>query len=69
MAVLHSPASQESSADFFKKITFSKKFFQGSKHHLDPYQDQQNVGPDLGPDCSQRLSADDKSIILLARKE
>ena len=28
---------------------------------LDPNQDQQNVGPDLGPNCSQRLSADDTS--------
>ena len=28
---------------------------------LDPDQDRQNVGPDLGPNCLQRLSADDKS--------
>ena len=28
---------------------------------LDPDQDQQNVGPDLGPNCLQRLSADDES--------
>ena len=30
---------------------------------LDPDQDRQNghsVGPDLGPNCLQRLSADDK---------
>ena len=26
---------------------------------LDPDQDQQNVGPDLGSHCLQRLSADD----------
>ena len=25
---------------------------------LDPDQDRQNVGPDLGPNCLQRLSAD-----------
>ena len=34
---------------------------------LDPDQDQRNVGPDLGTNCLQRLSADDKSQ--LARKE
>ena len=28
---------------------------------LDLYQDRHNVGPDLGPNCLQRLSADDKS--------
>ena len=27
---------------------------------LDPDQDRQNVGPDLGPNCLQRLSADEK---------
>ena len=28
---------------------------------LDPDQDLPSVGPDLGPNCLQRLSADDKS--------
>ena len=28
---------------------------------LDPDQDRSYVGPDLGPNCLQRLSADDKS--------
>ena len=28
---------------------------------LDPDQARQNVGPDLGPNCLQRLSADDTS--------
>ena len=28
---------------------------------LDPDQDRPSVGPDLGPKCLQRLSADDKS--------
>ena len=28
---------------------------------LDPDQDQHSVGPDLGPNCLQMLSADDKS--------
>ena len=27
---------------------------------LDPVQDQHSVSPDLGPNCLQRLSADDK---------
>ena len=36
---------------------------------LDPDQDQYAVGPDLGPNCLQRLSADDKIKWPLARKE
>ena len=28
---------------------------------LDPDQDRHSVGPDLGPNCLQRISADDKS--------
>ena len=28
---------------------------------LDTDQDRRSVGPDLGPNCLQRLSADDKS--------
>ena len=27
---------------------------------LDPHRPGQNAGPDLGPNCIQRLSADDK---------
>ena len=27
---------------------------------LDPDQDRRSVGPDMGSNCSQRLSADDK---------
>ena len=30
---------------------------------LDPDQDLHNVGPDLGPNCLQKLSADHKSRI------
>ena len=30
-------------------------------NNLDLYQDQHSVGPDLGPNCLQRLSLDDKS--------
>ena len=36
-------------------------------YSLDPDQDRHSVGPDLGPNCLQRLSADNKS--LLARKK
>ena len=58
-----------SSADFFHNYFFSKIFFQ--KHYqsgnsLDPDQDQRYVGPDLGPNCLQGLSADK---LQLARKE
>ena len=50
-------------ADFFE-INFFKKFYQEHlKKSLDPDQDRQNVGPDLGPNPLQRLSADDKSYI------
>ena len=41
-----------SSADFFPKLTFSEEFLQ--EYYL-------SVGHDLDPNCSQRLSADDKS--------
>ena len=34
---------------------------------LDLDQDRRSVNPDTGPNCLQRLSADDK--LLLARKE
>ena len=39
----------------------------GTPLSLDPDQDRCSVGPDLGPNCLQRLSADDKSP--LTRKE
>ena len=42
------------------KLTVSKYSFRVSKG-LDPDQNQPSVGPDLGPNCLQRLSADDKS--------
>ena len=44
------------SADFF-----GVNFFQSVSNNLDPDQDHIFVGPDLGPNCLQRLSADDKS--------
>ena len=50
------------SADFFLKSTFLKNYFRSTirvSNSLDPDQAGQNVGPDLGPNCLQRLSADD----------
>ena len=53
-----------SSADFLKSnLAGSLSVSNG----LDPDQDRHSVGPDLGPNCLQRLSVDDKSP--LARKE
>ena len=49
-----------SPADFFK-INFFIKFIQKTSsecHGLDPDKDQPSVGPDLGPKCLQRLSAE-----------
>ena len=49
---------------FFFKLTFSKKTFRNTisvSDSLDPDQARHFVGPDLGPNCLQRLSADDKS--------
>ena len=50
-----------SSADVFKK---SSRNTISVSNGLDPDQDQRSVGPDLGPNCSQRLSADDKRRLL-----
>ena len=52
------------SSDFFSKATFSKNSFRNTirvSNRLDPDQNQSSVSPDLGPNCLQRLSADDKS--------
>ena len=52
------------SADFFKINLFSKNSFRTAfrvSNGLDPDQDRHYVGPDLGPKCLQRISADDKS--------
>ena len=46
-----------SSADFFFKINVFKKFFQ------EHYQSGKGFGPDLGTNCLQRFSADDKSSL------
>ena len=52
-----------SSADFFSKLIFSKILSRipSVPNSLDPDQARQNVGPDLGPNCLQRLSADNTS--------
>ena len=50
-----------SSADFYK-INFFGKFFRNTirvSNSLDSDQAELNVGPDLGPNCLQKLSADD----------
>ena len=55
---------------FFSKLTFSKNPFSNTirvSNGLDPDQDRHSVGPDLGPNFLQSLSADDK--LLLARQE
>ena len=53
------------SADFFK-INFFQKNYSGTlsirvSNSLDQNQDRHFVGPDLGPSCLLRSSADDKS--------
>ena len=53
----------------FSKLTFSKNSFRNTivliriSNSLDPDQDLHSVNPDLGPNCVQRLSADDKSKV------
>ena len=56
------------SADFFQLILFQNQVFgkiiSGTlsvSNSLDPDQVRHYVGPDLGPNCSQRVSADDTS--------
>ena len=47
----------------FSKMTFSKNSFRNTirvSKGWDPDQDRHSVGPDLGPNCLQRLSADNK---------
>ena len=59
-----------SSAGLFQNYYFSKNSFRNTTRvssSLDPDQDRQNVGPNLSPNCLQRLSAGIKSLI--AREE
>ena len=54
------------SADFFYlKLTFSKNYFRNTirvSNSLNPDQARHFVGPDLGPNSLQRLSANDTSM-------
>ena len=52
------------SADFFQNQLFRKKYFRNStrvSNSLDSDQARQFVGPDLDPNCLQKLSAEDTS--------
>ena len=52
------------SSDFFQNHFFRKILFMNTtrvSNILDPDQDRNFVCPDLGSNCLQRLSADDKS--------
>ena len=51
----------------FFKVNFQKNYFGNTirvSNCLDPDQDQQNVGLVLGPNCLQRLTANDQGILL-----
>ena len=58
--------------DFYRLLIFSKAIFLKNSlrktirvlNSLDPDQDQHSVGPDLGPNCLQRLSAEDTSSLV-----
>ena len=53
-----------SSADCFQNIFFGNLVLGihiRVSNNLEPYQARRNVGPDLAPNCLQRLSADDIS--------
>ena len=50
--------------ELLSKLTFSKNSFMNAirvANSLEPDQDRHYVSPDLGPNCFQMLSADDKS--------
>ena len=56
--------SLSSAEFFFQNSFFSKNSFRNTNrvsNGLDPDQNRHSVGPDLGLNCLQRLSADDKS--------
>ena len=60
------------SADFLQINFFLKNYFRNTirvslTNGFDPDQDRHFVGPDLGPNCLQRLLADNKSRCLLAK--
>ena len=50
---------------FFSKSTFLKNSFRNTirmANSLDPDQARHFIGPDLGPNCLQRLSADEANF-------
>ena len=49
-------------ADVFQNLIFLKTSFRTNS--LDPDRARHNVGPDLGPNCLQSLSADDTNHVL-----
>ena len=56
---------------FLQKLTFSKNSFRNTirvPNGLNPDQGRHYVGPDLGPNCLQMLSADDKGKVLKGYK-
>ena len=53
--------------NFFRKHSFGNTI--RVLNRLDPDQDRQNVGPELDPNCLQRLSTDYKSRHYTAGKE
>ena len=59
-----------SSADFFPKSNYLKISFRITirVNILDPDQARHSVGLDLGPNCLQRLSADDTCRQIVNRK-
>ena len=60
-----------SSVDFFQ-FFFSKESFRNTirvSNRLDPDQARRFVGPDLGPNCLQRFSADERQKSPLAGKD
>ena len=57
-----------SSVDFFLIQLFSKNSFRNTlkvSNSLDPVQALCFVGPDLGPNCLQKLSADDMGSLVV----
>ena len=60
MAVLHRfYCNSLHTGYFFMFLSSFRKEYQSVKR-LNPDQDRHSVGPDVGPNCLQRLSADDK---------
>ena len=55
---------------FFSKSTYAENSFRNTirlSNSFDPDQDRQNVGPDLGHNCLQWLTADDTSRLIVLK--